>query len=120
MGGVAAAAGPRSDAVGLDLEAGAAIFSEFRRARSRQRQAVIVANSELRGPRACQAGRLGQLHRCRAACRGWACRGDPGRRDRHDAAPRAVARWASEEDGQDLTDIMRGAMTDVRELIAED
>jgi hypothetical protein len=31
----------------------------------------------------------------------------------------AVARWASEDDGRDLTDIMRDAMSDVRELMAK-
>jgi hypothetical protein len=47
VAGAPEAAGPL-DAVGLGLQSGAAIFSEFRRDLPRQRQAVIAANSELR------------------------------------------------------------------------
>jgi AcrR family transcriptional regulator len=120
VAGAPAAAGPLG-AVGLGVQSGAAIFSEFRRDLSRQRQAVIAANSELR-------------ERELAKLANWATSIAAALRARGVSEPQAtlaaetgmtvlrvaMARWASEEDGQDLTDIMRDAMTDLRELIAKD
>jgi len=120
VAGAPAAAGPL-EAVGFGLQAAATIFSEFRPDLARQRQAVIAANSEL------QERELAKLAN-------WATAIAAALRARGVGEPRAtlaaemgmtllriaVARWASEEDGQNLTDIMRDAMADVRELIADD
>jgi AcrR family transcriptional regulator len=120
VAGAPAAAGPL-DAVGLGLQAGAAIFSEFRRDLSRQRQAVITANPELR-------------ERELAKLADWAAAIAEVLHARGVSEPRAtlaaetgmtvlrvaIARWASEADGRQLTDIMRDAMMDVRDLVAED
>jgi AcrR family transcriptional regulator len=119
VAGAPATAGPL-DAVGLGLQAGAGILSQFRRDLARQRQAVIAANPELR-------------ERELAKLADWATSIAAALRVRGVGEPQAtlaaetgmtvlrvaLARWAGEEDGQDLTDIMGDAMTDVRELIAD-
>ncbi len=122
VGGVAeapASVGPL-EAVAIGLRAGASVIGEFRRDLSRQRQAVIAANPELR-------------ERELAKLADWAAAIAVVLDDRGVGEPQAtlaaetgmtvfrvaLAQWASEEDGQDLTDIVRDAMTEVRELIAE-
>ena len=92
-GVVAAPAGDGPlDAVACGLDAAAAMLGEFRRDLSRQRQAVIAANPELRERElakladyaAAVADRPAPAGRGRAA-------GDLGRRGRHDGAPRGPA-----------------------------
>jgi AcrR family transcriptional regulator len=119
----AVAAAPASagalEAVGFGLQAGAAFFGEFRRDLALQRQVVIATNPELR-------------ERELAKLADWANAIATVLRDRGVAEPQAtlaaetgmtvlrvgLQRWASEEDDQELTDIMRDAMEDVRALAA--
>ena len=119
VAGAPAAAGPL-DAVGLGLQAGAAFLGEFRRDLALQRQTVIAANSELRERELAKladwAAAIAEVLRARGA-------GEPQATLAAETGMTvlrvAVARWASEEDGQDLAEIMRDAMSEVRELIAE-
>jgi len=116
VAGAPAAAGSL-DAVDLGLQAGAAIFSEFRRDLSRQRHAVIAANPELR-------------ERELAKLADWAIAIAAVLRARGVAEPQAtlaaetgmavlrvgLQRWAGEEDDQALADILHDTMADMRAL----
>jgi AcrR family transcriptional regulator len=107
------------EAVGFGLQAGAAFFGEFRRDLALQRQAVIASNPELR-------------ERELAKLADWAIAIAAVLRERGVTEPQAtlaaetgmavlrvgLQRWASDENDQELTDIMRDAMADVRALAA--
>ena len=97
----------------------AAFFGEFRRDLALQRQAVIASNPELR-------------ERELAKLADWAIAIAAVLRERGVTEPQAtlaaetgmavlrvgLQRWASDENDQELTDIMRDAMADVRALAA--
>jgi AcrR family transcriptional regulator len=110
-------AGPL-EAVGLGLQAGAAFFGEFRRDLALQRQAVIETNPELR-------------ERELAKLADWAIAIAAVLRSRGVLEPQAtlaaetgmtvlrvsLQRWARHEDDQEeLTGILRDALTDVRAM----
>lgn len=112
-------AGPL-EAVGLGLQAGAAIFGEFRRDLSRQRQAVIAANPELHERELSKldswAGAIAEVLHIRGV-------GEPRATLAAETGMAVLrvgmARWASEEDDRELTDIVCDAMADVRALAAD-
>jgi AcrR family transcriptional regulator len=103
------------DAVAAGLDAAAAMLGEFRRDLSRQRQAVIAANPELRerelakladyatGVAAALRRRgVGELQATIAAEAGMT------------VLRVALERWASEQDDRDLTSVMQDSMAELR------
>jgi AcrR family transcriptional regulator len=107
------------DAVARGLEAAAAMLGEFRRDLSRQRQAVIAANPELR-------------ERELAKLADYAVAVAVALRERGVSEPHAtlaaeagmtvlrvgIERWAGEEDERDLTEIMRDSLAELRAVAA--
>ncbi|MGD0749526.1 MAG: TetR family transcriptional regulator [Acidimicrobiales bacterium] len=105
VAGAPAGDGPLA-AVARGLDAAAAMMGEFRRDLSRQRQAVIVANPELRerelAKLADYAVAVADALRQRAAEAGMT------------VLRLAVQRWAGGDDDQDLSTIMRDSVADLR------
>ena len=107
------------DAVSRGLDAAATMLGQFRRDLSRQRQAVIVANPELR------ERELAKLADYAAAVAGTL-------RQRGVSEPQAtlaaeagmtvlrvaLQRWASGDDGRDLAAIMRDSVAELRAVAA--
>jgi AcrR family transcriptional regulator len=105
------------DAVSRGLDAAAAMLGEFRRDLSRQRQAVIAANPELRER---ELSKLANYAAAVAAClrqRGASeSQATLAAETGMTVLRLAIARWASEDDGPDLTAIMRDSVAELREL----
>jgi AcrR family transcriptional regulator len=107
------------EAVSRGLEAAAAMLGEFRRDLSRQRQAVIAANPELR-------------ERELAKLADWGASVAAALRQRGAGEPQAtlaaetgmtvlrvaVQRWASRDDGPDLAATMRDVLGELRAVAA--
>ena len=116
--GAPAADGP-FNAVSLGLDAAAAMLGEFRRDLSRQRQAVIAANPELRER---ELAKLSDY----AAAVAAALRQRGVREPQASLAAEAgmtvlrvaVERWAGTEDDRDLTAIIRDAVAELRAVTA--
>jgi stage V sporulation protein SpoVS len=118
VAGAPAADGPL-DAVARGLDAAAAMLGEFRRDLSRQRQAVIAANPELR------ERELAKLADCAAAVAA-------ALRQHGVSEPQAILaaeagmtvlrlameHWAGADDGPDLAAIMRDSVADLRAMAA--
>ena len=105
------------DAVSRGLDAAAAMLGEFRRDLSRQRQAVIAANPDLREREltklADYAAAVADTLRQRGV-------GEPQATLAADAGMTvlrvAVAEWASGDDGRDLAVIMRDSVAEFRSV----
>jgi AcrR family transcriptional regulator len=118
VAGAPTAEGP-FDAAARGLDAAAAMLGEFRRDLSRQRQAVIVANPELR-------------ERELAKLADYAAAVATALRQRGVSEPQAslaaeagmsvlrvaVERWANGDDDRDLTAIMRDSVAELRAVTA--
>ncbi|HXN62891.1 MAG TPA: TetR family transcriptional regulator [Acidimicrobiales bacterium] len=116
VAGAPAADGP-FDAVSRGLDAAAAMLGEFRRDLSRQRQAVIAANPELR-------------ERELAKLADYAAAVANALRQRGVSEPQAslaaeagmsvlrvaMEQWASRDDGHDLSAIMRDSVAELRAM----
>ena len=100
---------------GLGLAAAAAMLGEFRRDLSRQRQAVIAANPELRERELAKLADYAAVggRRPAPAGRGRAP-GHPGRRSRHDGPPGGHRTVGERGRRPDLADVMREAMAELR------
>ncbi len=105
------------DAVACGLAAGAALMGEFRRDLSRQRQAVIAANPELRER---ELAKLADYAATVAEALHHRGVGEPQASLAAAAGMTvfrvAVERWADGDDDQDLADVMRGCMADLRSV----
>jgi AcrR family transcriptional regulator len=113
-----AADGPL-DAVSQGLEAAAALLGQFRRDLSRQRQAVIAANPEL------HERELAKLADYAAAIAAALRERGVSEMQATLAAEAgmtvlrlALQRWASGDDGRELVDIMRDAVSELRTVTA--
>jgi AcrR family transcriptional regulator len=121
MAGVAGAPPADSplDTVSRGLDAAAAMLGEFRRDLSRQRQAVIAANPELRerelAKLADYAAAVGAALRQRGVS-------EPQATLAAEAGMTvlrvAIQRWASGEDGRELAAIMRDSVAELRAVAA--
>jgi AcrR family transcriptional regulator len=119
--GVAAA--PASDgpldAVSRGLEAAAAMLGEFRRDLSRQRQAVIAANPELRER---ELAKLADYAATVAVVLHQRGVSEPQATLAAEAGMTvlrlALQRWASGDDGRDLAAIMRDSVAELRAVAA--
>ncbi len=118
VAGAPAADGP-FDAASRGLDAAAAMLGEFRRDLSRQRQAVIAANPELRER---ELAKLADY----AAAVATALRQRGVREPQASLAAEAgmsvlrvaVERWANGDDDRDLTAIMRDSVAELRAVTA--
>jgi MftR C-terminal domain len=118
VAGAPAADGP-FDAASRGLDAAAAMLGEFRRDLSRQRQAVIAANPELRER---ELAKLADY----AAAVATALRRRGVREPQASLAAEAgmsvlrvaVERWANGDDDRDLTAIMRDSVAELRAVTA--
>lgn len=118
VAGAPAGDGPLA-AVARGLDAAAAMMGEFRRDLSRQRQAVIVANPELR------ERELAKLADYAVAVADALRQRGVGEAQATLAAEAgmtvlrlAVQRWAGGDDDQDLSTIMRDSVADLRAVAA--
>jgi AcrR family transcriptional regulator len=107
------------DAVTKGLDAAAAMLGEFRRDLSRQRQAVIAANPELR------ERELAKLDDYAAAVAAALRQRGAGERQATLAAEAgmtvlrvALQQWASGQDDRDLATVMRDSVAELRALAA--
>jgi AcrR family transcriptional regulator len=107
------------DAVARGLDAAAAMLGEFRRDLSRQRQAVIAANPELRerelAKLADYASAIGAALRQRGVSEPQATLAAQASMS---VLGVAVQRWASGDDDRDLTAIMRDSVAELRAVAA--
>ena len=101
------------------LDAAAAMLGEFRRDLSRQRQAVIAANPELRER---ELAKLADYAAAVAAALRQRGVSEPQATLAAQASMRslrvAIQRWASGDDGRDLTAIMRDSVAELRAVAA--
>ena len=121
VGGVAgapAADGPL-DAVAGGLAAAAAMLGESRRDLTRQRQAVIAANPELRDRELAKLADYAAAVASTLPSRGV---GEPQATLAADAGMTvlrvALQRWADADDGQDLAAVIRDSVAELRALTA--
>jgi AcrR family transcriptional regulator len=116
--GAPAADGPL-DAVSRGLDAAATVLGEFRRDLSRQRQAVIAANPELRerelAKLAAYAAAVAAALRQRGVTELQATLAAEAGMT---VLRVALQRWASGDDGRDLAAIMRDAVAELRTVAA--
>jgi AcrR family transcriptional regulator len=107
------------DAVARGLDAAAAMLGEFRRDLSRQRQAVIAANPELRER---ELAKLADYAAAVAAALRQRGVSEPQATLAAQASMSvlgvAIQRWASGDDGRDLTAIMRDSVAELRAVAA--
>jgi AcrR family transcriptional regulator len=103
------------DAVACGLAAGAAMLGEFRRDLSRQRQAVIAANPELRER---ELAKLADYAATVATALHHREVGEPQASLAAEAGMTvfrvAIERWSSGGDDRDLVDVMRDSMAELR------
>jgi AcrR family transcriptional regulator len=103
------------DAVARGLDAAAAMLGESRRDLTRQRQAVIAANPELRER---ELAKLADYAAAVAAALRQRGLSEPQATLAAEAGMTvlrvAIERWASEDEGPDLTAIMRGCVAELR------
>src|ERR1700691_5489839 len=118
VAGAPAADGPL-DAVARGLDAAATMLGEFRRDLSRQRQAVIAANPELRERELAKLADYAAAVAVALRQRGVT---EPQASLSADAGVTvlrvAMQRWASAGDGRDLTAIMRDSVAELRAVAA--
>ncbi len=118
VAGAPAADGPL-DAVSQGLDAAAIMLGEFRRDLSRQRQAVIADNPELRER---ELAKLADYAAAVAAALRQRGVSEPQATLAAEAGMTvlrvALQRWASEDDGRDLATIMRGSLAELRAVTA--
>jgi AcrR family transcriptional regulator len=107
------------DAVARGLDAAADTLGQFRRDLSRQRQAVITANPELRER---ELAKLADYAAAVAAALRQRSVSEPQATLAAEAGMTvlrvAIQRWASADDGRDLTAIMRDSVAELRALAA--
>ncbi len=105
------------DAVACGLATGAALLGEFRRDLSRQRQAVIAANPELRER---ELAKLADYATSMAEALRHRGVGEPQASLAAEAGMTvfrvAVERWANGDNDQDLAEVMRNSMADLRSV----
>jgi AcrR family transcriptional regulator len=120
VAGAPSAEGPL-DAVSRGLDAAAALLGEFRRDLTRQRQAVIAANPELRERELAKLADYADAIAVALLRRGVR---EPQATMAAEAGMTvlrvALQLWASGEDGRDLAAIMRDAVADLRALASND
>jgi AcrR family transcriptional regulator len=109
------------DAVGRGLDAAAVLLGEFRQDLSRQRQAVIAANPELRERELAKLADYATAIAAALRQRGVSERqatlaAEAGMTVLH----MAMQRWAAEPDGRDLVAIMRDTLDELRAVAAND
>jgi AcrR family transcriptional regulator len=118
VAGAPTADGPL-DAVARGLDAAAGMLGEFRRDLTRQRQAVIAANPELRER---ELAKLADYASAVTAALRQRSVGEPQATLAADAGMTvlrvALQQWASEEDRRDLGAIMRDYVTQLRTVTA--
>jgi AcrR family transcriptional regulator len=118
VAGAPASDGPL-DAVSRGLAAAAALLGEFRRDLSRQRQAVIAANPELRER---ELAKLADYAAAVAAALRQRGVNEPMATLAAEAGMTvlrvAIQRWAGTDDGRDLAAIMRDSVAELRALAA--
>jgi hypothetical protein len=118
VAGAPTADGPL-DAVARGLDAAAGMLGEFRRDLTRQRQAVIAANPELRER---ELAKLADYASAVTAALRQRSVGQPQATLAADAGMTvlrvALQQWASEEDRRDLGAIMRDYVTQLRTVTA--
>ena len=118
VAGAPASDGPL-DAVSRGLDAAAAMLGEFRRDLSRQRQAVIAANPELRER---ELAKLADYAAAVAAALRQRGVSEPQATLAAEAGMTvlrvALQRWASGDDGRDLAAIMRDSVAELRAVAA--
>jgi AcrR family transcriptional regulator len=121
VAGVAGAPGADGplDAVSRGLDAAAAMLGEFRRDLSRQRQAVIAANPELRERELAKLADYAAAVAAALRQRGVAeLQATLAAEAGMTVLRVALQRWASGDDGRDLAAIMRDSMADLRAVAA--
>ncbi|MGC9961615.1 MAG: TetR family transcriptional regulator [Acidimicrobiales bacterium] len=118
VAGAPSADGPL-DAVARGLDAAAGMLGEFRRDLTRQRQAVIAANPELRER---ELAKLADYASAVAVALRQRSVGEPQATLAAEAGMTvlrvALQQWASEEDGRDLGAIMRESVAQLRTVAA--
>jgi AcrR family transcriptional regulator len=118
VAGAPAAAGP-FDAVSRGLDSAATVFGEFRQDLSYQRQAVIAANPELRER---ELTKLADYAAAVAAVLRQRGVTEPQATLAAEAGMTvlrvAMQRWASGDDGRELTAIMRDSVAELRTVTA--
>jgi len=101
------------------LDAAAAMLGEFRRDLSRQRQAVIAANPELRERELAKLADYADTAAAALRRRGVS---EPQATLAAEAGMTvlrvAIQRWASADDGRDLAAVMRDSVAELRALAA--
>jgi AcrR family transcriptional regulator len=122
VAGVAAAPAADSplDAVSQGLDNAAAMLGQFRRDLSRQRQAVIAANPELRERELAKLADYATAIASALRQRGVA---EPQATLAAEAGMTvlrvAIHRWASADDGRDLHSVMRDSLAELRAVAAD-